>query len=180
MTFQNTRLIKSFCLPSPFYKIDYYVLKPAQKFNLKTFEFNAEEVATMEDMLVNLHLGEASALSIYRQAEEEYEFLERRKTPAPGGGSHRWKELADGLKDCHAVLCTSVGPKPTRVLQESGIRVVMMEGLIEEGLEAVYTGREVRAPLRQEHRCGVGASCAGDGRPPGTSRRNQRSRSAAS
>ena len=119
-------------------------------------------VATMEDMLVNLHLGEAARLSIYRAVEDEYELIERRQAPAPGGGYDRWSELAKRLSDCRAVLCTSVGSKPTGVLGASGIRVVMMEGLIEEGLESVYAGREVRAPLRNEHRCGAGASCAGD------------------
>ena len=37
----------------------------------------------------------------------------------------------------------------------------MMEGLIEEGLEAVYRGVPLRAPLRTQHRCGSG--CAGNG-----------------
>jgi hypothetical protein len=37
----------------------------------------------------------------------------------------------------------------------------MMEGLIEEGLEAVYRGVLLRAPLRKQHRCGSG--CAGNG-----------------
>jgi nitrogen fixation protein NifB len=120
-------------------------------------------VATMEDMLVNLHLGEAATLSIYREADHEYELVERRSTPERGGGNDRWQALADALHDCRAVLCTSVGPKPTGILKQSGVRVVMMEGLIEEGLDAVYAGRELRAPLRTEHRCGAGASCAGDG-----------------
>jgi hypothetical protein len=39
----------------------------------------------------------------------------------------------------------------------------MMEGLIEEGLDAVYRGADVRAPLRRQHRCGAGAGCSGNG-----------------
>jgi nitrogen fixation protein NifB len=120
-------------------------------------------VATMEDVLVNLHLGEAAALSIYGATRDGYELIHRRDTPAPGGGHDRWTALASQLSDCRAVICTSAGGKPASALKEAGIRVVMMEGLIEEGLEAVYAGRDVRAPLRKEHRCGAGASCAGDG-----------------
>ena len=36
-----------------------------------------------------------------------------------------------------------------------------MEGLIEDGLDAVYRGAEIRLPMRKEHRCGSG--CAGNG-----------------
>ena len=43
-----------------------------------------------------------------------------------------------------------------RLLLEAGIQVVMMEGLIDEGLHAVFRGEEVRAPLRREHSCGSG------------------------
>jgi nitrogen fixation protein NifB len=69
--------------------------------------------------------------------------------------------LAETLKDCRALLVASAGASPASVLAAQGIRVVMMEGLIEEGLEAVYKNVEVRAPLRAQHRCGSG--CAGGG-----------------
>jgi nitrogen fixation protein NifB len=78
-------------------------------------------------------------------------------------GDQRWNQLADLLSDCRAVLTSSAGGKPTKVLARRGIRVVMMEGLIDEGLEAAFAGVSVRAPLRREHACGSGASCAGDG-----------------
>ena len=78
-------------------------------------------------------------------------------------GDQRWNQLADRLSDCRAVLTSSAGGKPTKVLAERGIRVVMMEGLIDEGLDAAFAGVAVRSPLRREHACGSGASCAGDG-----------------
>jgi nitrogen fixation protein NifB len=120
-------------------------------------------VATWEGVLVNQHLGEAEELQIYRQQADAFELVETRSAPPPGGGDTRWQQLAEVLHDCRALLVSSAGSSPAQVLSERGIRVVLMEGLIEEGLEAVYAGRPVRAPLRREHRCGAGASCGGDG-----------------
>ena len=122
-------------------------------------------VATMEGVLVNLHLGEAANLSIYGQADDGsgFELIETRETPAPGSGSQRWEQLAETLHDCRAVLTSSAGQSPTAALADRGVRVVMMEGLIEEGLEATFAGRSVRAPLRREHQCGAGAGCSGNG-----------------
>jgi nitrogen fixation protein NifB len=120
-------------------------------------------VATLEGMLVNQHLGEAARLMIYRQRDGDFELVETRSAPPSGGGAQRWKQLAGTLHDCRALLVSSAGSAPVEVLRREGIRVVMMEGLIEEGLEAVFAGNDVRAPLRREHRCGAGAGCAGDG-----------------
>ena len=47
------------------------------------------------------------------------------------------------------------------MLGRQGIRVVLMEGLIEEGLEAVYQDAEIRAPLRASTAAARG--CAGNG-----------------
>jgi nitrogen fixation protein NifB len=120
-------------------------------------------VATREGILVNQHLGEASQLAIYGREEETHGFRHVATRPAPpaGGGQQRWLALAETLKDCRALLVASAGGSPISGLAAGGIRVVMMEGLIEEGLEAVYRNVEVRAPLRAEHRCGSG--CAGSG-----------------
>ena len=120
-------------------------------------------VASEEGVLVNQHLGEAAELAIFGQGEHGYELLEHRTAPTPGTGPQRWERLAELLGDCQAVLVSSAGDAPVSVLGRHGIRVVMMEGLIEEGLDAVFENRELRAPLRREHRCGAGAGCGGDG-----------------
>jgi nitrogen fixation protein NifB len=118
-------------------------------------------VATQEGVLVNQHLGEALDLSIFQQIDNRFERVETRSTPPSGGGRERWLALAETLKDCRALLVASAGPAPTAVLTYKGIRVVMMEGLIEEGLYAVYQNQELRAPLRARHSCGSG--CVGNG-----------------
>ncbi len=120
-------------------------------------------VATLEGMLVNQHLGEAARLHVFRQQGSEFEMVETRAAPPPGGGDQRWQRLAELLHDCRALLVSSAGSAPVDVLRRRGIRVVMMEGLIEEGLEAVYSGHTIRAPLRRDHHCNAGVTCAGNG-----------------
>jgi nitrogen fixation protein NifB len=120
-------------------------------------------VATWEGMLVNQHLGEADRLAIYRRREGGFELLETRPTPPAGGGRDRWAELAKSLGDCHTLLVASAGDSPRSVLAEHGVKTILMEGLIEEALDAVYRGVEIRSPILKVHRCGSGSGCGGNG-----------------
>ena len=117
--------------------------------------------ATLEGVLVNQHLGEAEQIAVYEKTEDSFRLVEMRQTPPPGGGSQRWMDLAETLKDCRAIMVASAGQAPRSILAERGIQIIMMEGLIEEGLFAIYRNISIRAPLRKEHRCGSG--CAGNG-----------------
>ena len=94
-------------------------------------------VASMEGLLVNQHLGEASAVWIFGEKEGRAELVERRSTPDAGGGTERWKELVERLGDCNTVLVSGIGPYPQYALERAGIKVVVMEGLAAEGVEAV-------------------------------------------
>lgn len=118
-------------------------------------------VASHEGVLVNQHLGEAARLLIYQLQDGSAELVDDRPTPAAGSGTQRWEQLSETLHDCRALLVASAGESPRQLLARGGVRVVMMEGLIEEGLQAVYAGQPIRAPLRRELSCGSG--CAGDG-----------------
>lgn len=120
-------------------------------------------VGTLEGVLVNQHLGEADAFSIFRQTDTGFERVEVRSAPPPGGGTARWEALAETLRDCRALLVSSAGESPRFVLGSRGIDVILMEGLIEDGLQAVYKGIPIRAPLRRSHRCGSGTGCGGNG-----------------
>ena len=121
-------------------------------------------VATREHLLVNLHLGEASEFVIYAQDPDGNGCKEIavRQAPEAGCRDDRWKTLGDVLSDCRAVLVSSAGPRPTSLLEESGIRVIVMEGLIDEALTTIYSGKQVKAPVRA-FKCGKGVSCGGDG-----------------
>jgi nitrogen fixation protein NifB len=119
-------------------------------------------VGTREGVLVNLHLGEAEEFQIYGHADGEFMLVDTRKSPPRGCGDVRWNTMARWLKDCRAILVSSAGPKPTDALMQEGIKVIVMEGLIDEALSAIYGGRDIKAPVRA-FKCGKGASCGGDG-----------------
>lgn len=96
-------------------------------------------VATMEGMLVNQHLGEAASFQIWAEdGATGYKMVEERPAPATGGGPKRWYTLAQSLKDCRAVLVSGVGDTPQAILEEEGVKVVSMNGFIQQGLNAVY------------------------------------------
>jgi nitrogen fixation protein NifB len=56
------------------------------------------------------------------------------------------------------------GPSPRGVLEERGISVIEMEGLVEEGLAAVYDERPIPATLKRRFSgCNKGTACRGSG-----------------
>jgi len=119
-------------------------------------------VATNEGLLVNLHLGEADKLSIFEQSLQGYKFVEERSTPISGGGDQRWVDMARMLNDCRAILVSGVGDNPRVILENCGVHVVEMTGLIDEGLEGIYHHRPIRSISRPEAaKCGHGG-CGGD------------------
>ena len=120
-------------------------------------------IASYEGMLVNAHLGDADSLYIYKQTANGFQYVEERITPQQGAGNERWKALTNLLVDCRALLTAGVGPNPLKILQGSGIRVIQMTGLIDEGLEAVYNGKIVKAVKKPDaFKCGD--TCSGNAR----------------
>lgn len=124
-------------------------------------------VASHEGMLVNQHLGEAARVIIFREDKgtpSGFRFVEVRKTPEPGAGQARWAELASVLHDCRAFLVSAAGPAPKRALEDGGVKVIEMEGLIEEGLSAIFAGKPIPASLsRRFTACGSGCKGTGTG-----------------
>ncbi|MDR2086748.1 MAG: radical SAM protein [Dysgonamonadaceae bacterium] len=120
-------------------------------------------VASNEGLLVNLHLGEARKIYVFEQSKNGYHFVEIRNTPAEGRGMERWEELANKtLIDCQAILVGGIGENPMKVMQQNGIRVIQMSGLIDAGLDAVYLHLPIKTLCRSEYtRCGE--SCRGTG-----------------
>jgi nitrogen fixation protein NifB len=119
-------------------------------------------VASMEGVLVNQHLGEASRLWIYEQGPEGLRLIGTRETPEEGGGNLRWLELAESLQDCRALLVSGVGRNPRRVIERQGIRIVEMAGLISEGVASLYRTGDVPRTMRK-HFTTCGAECQGSG-----------------
>jgi nitrogen fixation protein NifB len=126
---------------------------------------NKIAIASMEGVLVNQHLGEASRLLIFTEDNKTIRFEGERDTPEPGCGDLRWEAMADLLKDCHTLLVSGIGSKPRQVLESSGIRVFVVEGIIEEAATAVFQGTSLNHIIKREqpacrHECsGNGMGC---------------------
>ena len=105
-------------------------------------------VASNEGLLVNQHLGEADSIYIFRETPNGYRMVEKRDTPPSGTGNKRWEQLAELLNDCRALLVGGIGPSPSATIGRTGIRIVEMAGLIDEGLDAIYKGKELRTVKR--------------------------------
>jgi len=123
-------------------------------------------VASLEGMLVNQHLGEADRFLVYEPDASStggYKFKEIRLAPEPGRGVERWKELAEQLKDCRLVLVSAAGIGPRALLDELGLVVMEMEGLIEEGLRHLFAGQPLPAALKRRMTGCAGPSCRGTG-----------------
>jgi nitrogen fixation protein NifB len=119
-------------------------------------------VASMEGVLVNQHVGEAEHLWIYSPNGEIGNLLETRPTPMSGTGMQRWEDLAGRLSDCHTLLVSGIGENPKTVLSRHGVRVVVMEGLIQEAVSAVLTGKTLK-PFMKHAKTVCGAACSGTG-----------------
>lgn len=117
-------------------------------------------VATMEGLLVNQHLGEATQLHILEMGPDGPALHEVRSTPAPGGGPERWQEMAKILGDCHTLLVSGIGETPSRILTDSGIKIYETEGLIDQVMATLGHGGSVRKKALIA-KCGL--SCKGNG-----------------
>jgi nitrogen fixation protein NifB len=123
-------------------------------------------VATLEGVLVNQHLGEATRFQIWGPNGQGFKLVEERPAPPTGGGLQRWLTLAASLRDCRAVLVSAIGDTPREILQESDIMPVAMEGFIDQGLQVVYRGGDL-ASLKTRRRGLGGGCCSGGANGPG-------------
>lgn len=121
-------------------------------------------VVTLEGVLVNQHLGEATRFQIWGEdGKGGYHCVEERKAPPPGGGSQRWFNISRILADCRAILVNDLGDSPKEMLKKRGIAPVTMTGFIERGLEAVYTGKGLNSLQGRMRKCSTKGACAGGG-----------------
>ncbi len=114
-------------------------------------------VATLEGVLVNLHLGEAPAFQIWGPRDHGFGLVEVRPAPPPGGGPDRWWTMAETLRDCRAVLVSGIGDTPQAILSEAGVEPVVMHGFIDMALTAIYEGGDLSG--LKGRRSGVAGGC---------------------
>jgi len=121
-------------------------------------------VASLEGVLVNLHLGQAPFFAVYQESRGLWTPVDTRKAPEHGGGDDRWLALASTLADCSAVFVSGAGARPLQLLAASGLEVFTVEGLIDDLLGAWGRGDPLGGYLRSEvHACGDGCRGTGNG-----------------
>jgi nitrogen fixation protein NifB len=97
-------------------------------------------VASSDGFDINEHLGQARKLLIYGPKDGPISLLEARPTPPPGTGSSRWETLGKMLSDCTYLLVSGLGDNPKKILEESGLRVIVSEENVEGMVDALYGG----------------------------------------
>ena len=146
---------------------DYAALKPGELSSAAAVKTALDRpyiaVATLEGMLINQHLGHADTLYIYAQTSQGIILREIRPTPDAGSGTARWRALSDLLHDCRALLVNAVGTTPRRVIEDSGVNVMVLEGVITDAVQAIYEGRSLaHLQKRPALACtGSGGGCGG-------------------
>lgn len=146
---------------------DYAALNPAELSTASSVKAALDRpyvaVASLEGMLINQHLGRADTLYIYAQTPQGVLLREIRPTPEMGNGMARWRALADLLHDCRALLVSAVGNTPRQVIEDSGVTVMVLEGVITDAVRAIYEGESLaHLQKRPALACtGSGGGCGG-------------------
>jgi nitrogen fixation protein NifB len=99
--------------------------------------------ASREGTLVNMHLGQTEKLYIYGKDGDVYKLIAVRKISENGNSEKKWLNMSGMLNDCWVVLVEAAGRAPREALGKQGIKVITLPGLIETGLEAIYSSNYV-------------------------------------
>jgi nitrogen fixation protein NifB len=118
-------------------------------------------VASKDGLFVNQHLGEASELRIYRPKERRSTLIDLRSIRNDKSGTMRWLSIVEKLRDCAAVLVSGAGAMPRKFFAHQGITVGIVEGLIDEALEATARGGDLAFMAKAGFHCGTD-SCGGE------------------
>ncbi len=106
-------------------------------------------IASRDGVFVDQHLGEARQLRIYKpEAAGQAALIELRSVVSEAGGAARWMNMLDGLKDCCGILVSGAGAVPRAIFARYGITVGLVEGAIEDALQATAAGKNLKFMAR--------------------------------
>ena len=104
-------------------------------------------VASSDGIVVNNHFGRARAFYISAVNEDSSEFLEvRNLPPVCEMGEHdeeRLQKNVDSLSDCTHLLALKVGPGARAALENKGISVYEIPGIISESIDKLVKYEQV-------------------------------------
>ena len=113
-------------------------------------------------------LGAAEVLRIYRSEADGCRLVELRAVPPADKGIIRWRNLAEVLHDCAALLANGIGEAPILILANHQIRTYMLRGEVGQALEIIAVGGDL-SPMKvpEPPRLGnpsIGGCCGGGSR----------------
>jgi nitrogenase molybdenum-iron protein NifN len=99
-------------------------------------------VASKTGMMIDEHFGHVEEFYIYKSSASGTRFLEKRSVAQYCGGEEecddgetKLQRIIDTIGDCDAVLVLRIGYRPSKILQDKGIRVIQTCGEIEDGIK---------------------------------------------
>src|SRR5512145_764739 len=110
-------------------------------------------VTSMEGLFVNQHLGEAEQLYIYQPGEHGVQLHHTRPAPPPANGMARWKALAEMLHDCRALMTNGIGANPQQVIEQSGLTIMVLDGVIVDAVQMLFAGKSLAHLLKRSPAC---------------------------
>ena len=120
-------------------------------------------VASSDGAKIDLHLGQAAALRIYKSGTAEPELLETREMPPPGKGLGRWMQMAELLKDCGMLLVNGIGETPLVMLSNKGLKIYVVESSVKEAFELAFRSGDLSSVAKYKDGGGCGASRGSSG-----------------
>ncbi|WP_420236205.1 nitrogenase cofactor biosynthesis protein NifB [Telmatobacter bradus] len=117
-------------------------------------------VASKDGIRVNQHLGAATTFRIYKPDAQSSQLVDLRNVASEASGPTRWLSMIEILKDCSGILVSGAGAMPRKIFAHHGITVGIVEGLIDEALDATAKGDDLMFMAKQDFHCGP--SCSGD------------------
>jgi nitrogen fixation protein NifB len=118
-------------------------------------------VASSDGLSVNEGLGKASRFLIFDLDGTGARLAGER--PAPPKGEGRWTAIGELLSDCSALLVSEAGLRPAGLLAESGIKIEVVRGNLDELAHAALQGVSLEA-WRAVSAC---ATCSQGNKGPG-------------
>ena len=74
----------------------------------------------------------------------------------------RWNQLYTAINDCDTLLVSGIGDTPRDLLTRKGMRILEIEGMIEDAVNAIIQGEPIRH-MKKRQGGGCDGACRGGG-----------------
>lgn len=100
-------------------------------------------VASSDGKYINEHFGRTQQFLVFEINDDEYEFIELRKSTPPCNGQGHNEDLMlttiEMLSDCQAIVVSQIGPGAIERLAVHGINAYVIPDFIEDALKRLIS-----------------------------------------